>query len=193
MIMKEEIANQIRQNLIEFDTIQNKYRLNGENPFLLLCGTVAQESNFLYKRQRIKTSSGKIEEKGEGCSYFQIEAATALDILYEYVRFKKADGGFGSRPELEKILNRISTINLDKRPNKETIQNELLNNFKFATFIARLAYYRQPFSFKIYKSYDEKVKDYAQIWKKYFNTIKGAGTIDQFINNYSKFKVDDLL
>lgn len=183
--MKDEIILEIKNNLKDFDKLQSKYKLNSDDAVKLLCGTVATESEFIYKRQRIKKDN-KIVEEGEGCSFFQIESATAIDILHNYVRYPTAKG-IMYRRELEFILNQISNVRLNNI-NKTIIQNELLNNFVFATFIARLCYYRQSFSFN-----KHTVEEYAYIWKRYYNTANGAGTEKKFIDNYKRFELDKIL
>ena len=181
--MKEQIIKDIKEGLELFDKIQSKYKLNSESAFRLLCGTVAQESNFKYSIQRVKINNKIVD--GEGCSFFQVEAATCIDILHNYIRYPTSKGTM-YRKELVEILNKISDLKLNNI-SKEKVQYELLNNFKFATFIARLVYYRQSFNFN-----NHDVKEYAYIWKRYYNTIKGAGTELQFIKNYNTYEIDKI-
>lgn len=159
-----QIKKEVKENLQLFDLMQDKYKLYSANAYNLLLGTIAQESNYKYVKQL---------DNGPARSYFQIEPATASDILVNYVIY---------RTDLFNILNRISKLKINDFTNLNKIGEELLNNFQFATFIARLCYYRRSFNF-----FSGDVRELALIWKKYYNTIHGAGTIEEFIKNYKKY------
>ena len=181
IIMKNEILKEIKQSLELFDSIQSRYKLNSPDAFYLLAGTAAQESNFKFKRQRVLIN-GKMTD-GEACSYLQIEAATCIDILHNYVRYPTSKG-IMYRKELEQVFNKITSLKLNNI-NKENIQQELLNNFTFAVFIARLCYYRQSFTFEKHNA-----EEYAYIWKRYYNTYMGKGSEKEFLKNYKSYEID---
>lgn len=167
--MKEQILKDIKENLKMFDSLQSKYKLNSQDAFFLLAGTVAQESNFKY-----------IKQLGDGParSYFQIEPATAIDTIRNYIAYRTDF----IKLFLETTNRRFSITMTDKE-----VSDELLNNFKFATLIARLCYYRKTFNFV-----DHDVEEYAKIWKKYYNTPLGKGTEQEFVKNYKFYGIDKI-
>lgn len=170
--MKEQILKEIKENLKMFDTLQNNYKLNSPDAFYLLAGTVAQESNFKYTKQL---------GNGPARSYFQIEPKTAFDVLANYVEYRKP---------LYKVLTSISKISSGGtivHYDYDELSDELLNNFNFAVFIARLCYYRRSFNFV-----NHDAEEYAKIWKKYYNTEQGKGTEKEFINNYKIYGIDKI-
>ena len=142
------------------------------NAFKLVIGTIAQESNFKYKKQL---------GNGPAMSYFQIEPNTAIDIIKNYIEY---------RPLLKEILSKISKIN--KKSNYREVEEELYVNFTFACFICRLVYYRSDFKKLGFKSLNEidQVEEMAKVWKSVYNTVYGKGKESEFIENYYKYDLD---
>lgn len=101
---------------------------------------------------------------GPALGIFQIEPATHKDVWDNYLSY---------RPDLSaKILE------FGKQHDAS-----LVINLAYATAIARIIYLRAPD--ELPRAND--VAGLAQYYKRYYNTINGAGTTAQFINNYQKY------
>lgn len=59
----------------------------------------------------------------------------------------------------------------------------LVSDLKYATIMCRLQYWRFPEALP--KAND--IEGLAKYWKKYYNTEKGKGTVEQFVENYHKY------
>lgn len=142
------------------------------NAFKLMIGTIAQESHFKYKKQL---------GNGPAMSYFQVEPQTAIDIIKNYIYYRKP---------LRAILNEISDVN--ERSTYIEVEQELFDNFTFACFIARLVYYRADFKKLGFNSLNEidQVNEMAVIWKAIYNTVNGKGKESEFIENFERFNLD---
>lgn len=135
----------------------------------LLLGTAAKESNFKYVYQL---------GQGPARSYFQIEPATAIDVIINCIKGNKV-----LRNSL-KLFTDLDVTNIeDNKYWRNVIADELIDNLKFAIFICRCCYYRQPFKL----TDNETPESLAKYWKKYFNTIKGAGHEYEFVNNFKVY------
>lgn len=124
----------------------------------LLLGTAAQESNMgLHTRQ----ISG-----GPAVGIYQIEPATHKDVIYNYVIFR------------DNLLKKIQAVQVGQNS-----EDHLVGSLFYQTIIARLIYARikEPLP-----KADDK-KGLANYWKKYYNTIKGKGTTEEFIKNYCTY------
>ena len=102
---------------------------------------------------------------GPACGIFQIEPNTARDIINNFI-MKRANL-FGN-------YSRLYNKNL-------TLEQNLCYNMMFSVFMARVFYLR--FAEKI----PDTLEGQAQYWKKYYNTYKGKGTVEQYIKNYRRF------
>lgn len=155
------IKNDI-ERVLSSSNIPSFYTVNARN---LLLGTIAQESNFKYVKQL---------GNGPARSYFQIEPATAIDVISNYINYREL---------LKKELKNISG---NKNLTLNNIGDELLNNFDLAIFICRMCYYRRN---DVVLNDKQKLseKALAVYWKKYYNTIHGKGSEEEFIKNYQLY------
>lgn len=138
--------------------------LNSENAVKLLLGTCAQESamgNYLVQN--------KIGFNG-ACGIFQMEKAAYNSLYDSYITRSvsmsakmKLYLGYNSKPPFERMCSDLS----------------------LATIMARLFYY----AIKEDLPDPNDVNAIAQYYKKYWNTIKGKATIDEFISNYNKYVI----
>jgi len=123
----------------------------------LVMGTAAQESHLMY----VKQLGG-----GPALSLFQIEPATHQDYWDNYLQFQG---------ELsQKIIDAIAFDGL--RPDNE----RLVWDLKYGALMCRVHYRRVAEALP--QSGD--VAGYAAYWKKYYNTVHGAGTEEEFVQNY---------
>jgi len=126
----------------------------------LVMGTAAQESHLQY----VKQLGG-----GPALSLFQIEPATYSDYWENYLAYQthlvaeiQAACGFEGTPE----------------------PSRLVWDLKFASIMCRVHYRRISSPLPAHGD----ISGYAAYWKKYYNTIHGAGTEEEFIENYELVK-----
>ena len=130
----------------------------------LLLGTCAQESAM----GRYIAQIPKPIAKG----IFQMEDATHDDIYQNYLKYNE-------RLSAEvKYLNGLKGYG-DEPPSPET----MIHNLKYAAGMCRIHYVRVP---KALPDKDD-VLGLAEYWKEYYNTPLGAGTIDEFMENYQRY------
>lgn len=129
----------------------------------LVMGTAAQESHFKFVQQL---------GGGPALSMFQMEPATHDDIWDSVLSF---------RPAIElAVLRAIAT---DRRPPAD----RLVWDFRYAAIMCRLHYRRRR----------EPLPDphdvwaMASYWKRYYNTVAGAGTEQEFVDNYARVFVGE--
>ena len=126
----------------------------------LLLGTACQESHCgKYIRQLGCT--GAIGAFG----VWQMEIATARDIYDNFLRY---------RPELKGKVDRL-------RGASQSIQDALVSNLSYACALARIKYYRDP------ESIPADLKGQAEFWKRVYNTEKGKGTVDEYLENWKRY------
>ncbi|NDY73966.1 hypothetical protein DO021_19550 [Desulfobacter hydrogenophilus] len=132
--------------------------LYSESAVNLLLGTAAQESGFgTYIRQI----------RGPARGVFQCEPATELDIWDNYLRYK-----------LE-LADRILRVTGVKHPSATHLETHL--DYQIA--LCRVHYLRVKASLPA----ADDIPGLAAYWKRHYNTALGAGTVDQFIDNYRKY------
>ncbi len=126
----------------------------------LVMGTAAQESHLQY----VKQLGG-----GPALSLFQIEPATYTDYWENYLAYQadlaseiRAACGFEGIPE----------------------PTRLVWDFKFASIMCRVHYRRISSPLPMHGD----LPGYAAYWKKYYNTVHGAGTEEEFVENYELVK-----
>lgn len=124
----------------------------------LLVGTALQESRLTYVDQLAP---------GPGPAYglLQMERATHDDIWENYLRFNVA-----LRAKVE--------LTLAPWPSDKLFQMHTNNGYAFA--MARVHYLRVREALPA----ADDVLGLARYWKRYYNTVKGKGTVDEFVENY---------
>jgi len=123
----------------------------------LLMGTVATESGF----SALDQITGPDDETlGPAYGFYQIEAATHLDLYTNFLKF---------RPEFETRLSRFIAPN----PNWNI---QLVTNLYYATAVARMIYFRRPEALPAVGDID----GYADYYKAFFNTVAGKGSAEKF-------------
>jgi len=153
-----------REHLLEHVIRPTLVHLNGLNESLvgkaaenLLLGTVLQES-----------AGGKYLQQlgGPALGIFQIEPATHEDVFDSFLKY---------RPDWENTIIKLASRQFYLAPN-----DELVFNLRYSCAIARLVYWRAPHPLP----HEDNVRGLAEYWKLHFNTVAGAGTVEQFIGNY---------
>ena len=124
----------------------------------LLLGTALQESRGgMFLRQL----------NGPACGIYQMEPATAQDIIDNYLKYKN--------PLLEKVFSFYNY--------HDSLEDNLTGNLFFATAMCRVHYLR------VKESLPKTPLGYATYWKKYYNTSKGKGNVEEFLDKYNKYLV----
>jgi hypothetical protein len=127
----------------------------------LLLGTAAQESKLGQYLRQIGTTG----DKG-GFGLYQMELATHWDIFNNFLLYKK------------KYNLILAALNINIYPLRA--KDNLICNMFYSTAMARIHYIRAP------EPIPDSIEEIAAYWKKYYNTSKGKGTIQEFINNFNK-------
>ncbi len=123
----------------------------------LLLGTAAAESNL---GEYLHQLNG-----GPALGIYQMEPRTHCDIYMNYLLYHH---------ELRYKINKLLVSVFNKRKN-------LIFNLAYATAISRVHYYRVSESLPEHDDID----GLANYWKKYYNTEKGKGTVEKFIDKYN--------
>ncbi len=128
----------------------------------LLLGTALHESGGLrYIRQL---------PDGPALGPYQMEPDTHHDLYENYLNF---------RPRL---LAKLADFTTPYEPQSD----QLIWNFTYATAVARLQYFRKPEPLPPADDLD----GLADYWKKHWNTERGAGTVEQFIEAWQRFALN---
>jgi len=130
----------------------------------LVLGTACQESHC---GRYLKQLGG-----GPALGIYQMEPATHDDIHENYLRYQ---------PALQAKVSHfgVDTVSL-------TSAEEMMGNLYYATAMCRIHYRRVS----------EPLPDYlggqAKYWKTYYNTEAGAGTVQEYIDNWNTYIKPDL-
>jgi hypothetical protein len=128
----------------------------------LLLGTAIQESRLTY----LKQIGG-----GPALGVFQMEPATHDDIWDNFLEF---------RPKLaSKAADFLTDHTIGGRSDAES----MIWNLYYAAAMCRVHYYRV--SEALPEAGD--ISRQAEYWKAHYNTIKGAGTEQEYIENWHKY------
>ena len=130
------------------------------NAVNLLLGTAAQESNLGH----YIVQQG-IGFKG-GIGIYQMEALT-----YNNIWDRQIENNIALKAKIRLLLGYAG------RPEVNRMATDLL----LATVMCRLYYYAVP------KPLPQDLPSMAAFWKLHYNTVLGAGTEEEFIENYNKY------
>lgn len=122
----------------------------------LMMGTAAQESNL---GQYLKQLGG-----GPALGIYQMEPWVHDDVWENVLKYKSELAA-----KVTALAGRIGP-------------EEMVHNLAYATALTRVNYYRHP------ERLPEpgNIPGMAYYWKKYHNTEKGKGTIEEFIKNFHR-------
>lgn len=96
---------------------------------------------------------------GPACGIFQMEPATAHDIIDNFLKYK---------PKYMALYEKLYTKGF-------SLESNLKYNLPFAIFMCRMHYMR------VKEAIPETMEQQAEYWKKYYNTPLGKGTVEEFI------------
>mgnify|MGYP003144085705 CR=1 FL=1 len=130
----------------------------------LVYNTGLVESKYVYLKQI----------KGPAVGFFQCEPHNAVDVCANYLAFR------------DFLLKEVASVCMLSwkyflNPDEETWRYILTTNVAAQIVFCRLHYRRVP------KPLPRTIKEQASQWKKYYNTAKGKGTPEHFIEIVSKY------
>tara|TARA_R100000808_G_scaffold24726_1_gene57892 strand:- start:4138 stop:4626 length:489 start_codon:yes stop_codon:yes gene_type:complete len=140
-------------------------KFSSEDAINLVLATGIVESRYEYVRQM---------GDGPARSFWQVEAATAVDNLAHYLKH---------RPDLMKKCAKASMVDVKHWQSfEEDLWEEILEkNIAAGIVHCRLKYWRVP------KKMPNSVEGKADYWKKYYNTEGGKGDPEHFVEVYQKY------
>jgi hypothetical protein len=124
----------------------------------LVLGTALQESRLQYIKQL---------GSGPALGVFQMEPATHEDIWKNYLAY---------HPELAERVKSLAAPTTADHPST----NELIGNLWYAAAMCRIHYRRVPEALPAVGD----VPGMAAYWKEYYNTHLGAGTVEEYEENW---------
>lgn len=141
-------------------------KYNTEEAVDLLLLTAAQESHMGTYLQQLGAGPAK--------GVYQMEPDTLEDLYNNYLMYK---------PRHQQVLEKFTVKFLN-------LEFQLTTNIAYQTAAARLQYFRKPFNLPKKSSFKDEY-DYvvalAKIWKQYWNTPKGKGTVEEAVANWGRF------
>lgn len=132
----------------------------------LLLGTICQESHAGKYVKQLGT--------GPAMGMCQMEPATHDDIWNNYLRYH------------DDLAAKVRVLELDGWYDDDNA-NEMAGNAYYAVAMCRIHYRRVPQSLP---NASDTV-GLAKYWKQFYNSALGAGTVEEFMNNYARFGVGD--
>lgn len=132
--------------------------MHSEAAEALLMGTAAQESHL---GQYLRQVGG-----GPALGIFQMEPATAKDIWINYMAHKRA------------VWDTVLELSGVVAPSELHLEANLV----YQILLARVHYMRVTAPLP-----DVEPAALGAYWKRHWNTPKGAGTVEQFIENWNRF------
>ena len=141
-------------------------KYDSDDATLLVYRTGLVESKYQYLMQ----VGGSHIARG----FFQCEPWVAVDLCNNYLKFR---GGL-----MEKVASACRLdVSYFVEPSEDEWRDILTTNIAAQIAICRLHYRRVP------KPLPRTLKEHAVYWKAYYNTEKGAGTVDHFKAIVSKY------
>ena len=141
--------------------------LNSKAAVELLLGTAAVESDLQAIRQIIVTNQWV--SHGTARSPWMIEPATESDIWFNFLRF---------RSELAERVKKLMIPDM---------ADQMPGNLWYSCAMARMVYYRRPEPLPL----QGDVKGQAKAWKAWYNTPKGKGTVQDYLDKHSRYVSPD--
>ena len=126
-------------------------------------GTITQESRAQYIKQL---------GNGPALGLVQMEPATHNDIWEHFLRYKDSLA--------ERIIHLASVGSLDG--SRTPASTELITNVAYAVAMCRVHYYRRPEALPDAND----IEALGRYWKQHYNTVKGKGTVEEFVENFPR-------
>ena len=157
LLDQKQIKEIIKSTLKDID-------LYSEDAVDLIYNTGLVESRYMYLKQI----------KGPARGLFQCESWVAVDICKNYLKYR------------ESIMKKVAkACKLEWKyfldPKEEEWEKILTTNIVAQIAMCRLHYRRVP------KPLPKTIKEQASQWKTYYNSSKGKGTVEKFIEIVNKY------
>ncbi|MBL4613611.1 MAG: hypothetical protein JKY27_01880 [Magnetovibrio sp.] len=133
--------------------------MNSQAAQNLLVGTAIQESHVTY----LKQLGG-----GPALGVMQIEPATHDDVWTNYLAYR----------------NDLAKVVLGFAAGDSHDADQMPWNMGYGVAMARLIFWRQSDPMPTDAN---DLQALGQYWKDHYNTINGAGTVDEWVENYTKY------
>ena len=119
--------------------------------------------DLIYKTGMAETGYKHLKQMGGGpaIDFWQVEPATLIDILDNYVKY---------RPNLEKGLKSLGFSRND-------VETRVMSNIALQVVFCRLKYKRDKYALPLIGDLEGQ----AKYWKRVYNTKLGKGTIKHFM------------
>ena len=119
--------------------------------------------DLVYKTGNAETGYKHLKQMGGGpaIGFWQVEPATLIDILDNYVKY---------RPNLEKGLKSLGFSRND-------VETRVMSNIALQVVFCRLKYKRDKYALPLIGDLEGQ----AKYWKRVYNTKLGKGTIKHFM------------
>lgn len=130
----------------------------------LVIGTIAQESHGTYLHQL---------GNGPALGIIQMEPETHKDLWINFIKYN---------PKITAALLRMTSDSVDEcySANGWPEHIALVWNLRYAIAMCRVHYYRNPQALPA----SNDIRAIGQYWKTHYNTIHGAGSVDEFLTNF---------
>ena len=148
----------IRPVLLHLDD-EIPYTMAAEN---LLMGTCAQESKMGQFLVQLNN--------GPARGIFQMEPATESDIWANFLGYRKP------------LSSLVSELCISKGDGTPSVF-DLIGNLYYEAAMCRVHYRRAPEALPD----EDDVQGMADLWKLRYNTPLGAGTVEEFMDNYKRY------
>lgn len=140
----------------------------------LLIGTAVQESRLTYLTQL----DGDDDPYDNAVGVFQMEVKTHNDIWNNYIAYRQ-----DLSKQLIAIAGARSLVHESGISNVSVDPRELIHNLAYATALCRIHYRRQPG--KLPAAND--VQGMGEYWKQHYNSERGKGTVEEFVDHYFQY------
>lgn len=153
---------------LEIDNILKKHNLYNRGLSGLLIGTAVVESNLgFYLKQRPGPARGIFQKELTSVNFYAWNT---------FKKFKENKKNKGKIHPWEPILKSTLWENVD-------LEYQLKHNLEYQVVLATYMYKAKGVNIK---NITPNIDNYAKIWKKYWNTYKGKGTIKKFKERWKK-------
>jgi hypothetical protein len=122
-----------------------------------------EAADLVYKTGMAETRYKHLKQMGSGpaIGFWQVEPATLIDILDNYVKY---------RPKLQEGLKSLGFI-------PDDIEIRVMSNIALQAVFCRLKYKRDKYSLPLIGD----LQGQAKYWKRVYNTKLGKGTVEHFM------------
>lgn len=162
MLNKKQFLDHVIRTALEFLEPEIPHTVEAEQ---ILMGTALQESRLTYL----------VQIRGPALGVFQMEPATHDDIWANVLKYRQALG--------EKIhFEFASTYRTPVGPVRTAMADRMATDMLYAAVMCRLQYFRWPEALPR----KDDLQGQARMWKRRYNTFKGAGTVEEYLDKAVK-------